>query len=70
MKQKIMNRKDFVKTSGRFLLLAGITVSSGFLVIRNKVTTTCTISSACKNCGKFSACELPQAKEAKNGKEE
>ena len=33
-----MNRKDFFKTAGRFLLLGGITASAGYLIVNNKET--------------------------------
>jgi hypothetical protein len=61
-----MNRKDFIKTSGRILILGGMAASAGYLVVSNKVDTTCSAASACLKCGKFSECELPQAKEVKD----
>jgi len=64
-----MNRKEFFKAGGRLLLLGGITASAGYLFVNKKVTAACTVSAACENCGKFSKCELPQAKEVKNGKQ-
>jgi hypothetical protein len=63
-----MNRKDFFNTAGRLLILGGISASAGYLVLNNKVTTNCSVSPTCKSCGKFSKCELPQAKEIKDGK--
>jgi len=60
-----MNRKDFFRTSGRFLILGGITASAGYLVLNNKVTANCSVSPTCNNCGKFSKCDLPQAQEIK-----
>jgi len=64
---RTMNRKDFFTTAGRLLILGGITASAGYLVVNNKVTASCSISPTCNNCGNFSKCELPQAKEIKNG---
>jgi hypothetical protein len=61
-----MNRKEFFTTAGRLLILGGITASAGYLVVNNKVTASCSVSPTCKSCGKFSKCELPQAKEANN----
>lgn len=63
-----MNRKEFFKTSGRLFLLGGITASAGYLLVNKKVTASCSVSPSCENCGKFSKCEDPQAKEVKNGK--
>jgi hypothetical protein len=57
-----MNRKDFFNTAGRLLILGGITASAGYLVVNKKVSAKCTESPTCNSCGKFSKCELPQAK--------
>ena len=62
-----MNRKEFFKTSGRLLILGGITTSAGYLILNKKVTANCSVSTTCENCDKFSKCELPQAKEVGNG---
>jgi hypothetical protein len=64
-----MNRKEFFNTAGRILILGGISASAGYLVLANKVSASCSVSSTCKSCGKFSKCELPQAKEVKDGKQ-
>ena len=60
-----MNRKDFFNTAGRLFILGGITASAGYLVLNNKVTASCSVSPTCNSCGKFSKCDLPQAKETK-----
>jgi len=64
-----MDRKKFIQTGGRLLLLGGLTAASGYLILNNRVTTVCSVSPTCENCGEFSKCELPQAKEVKDGKE-
>lgn len=64
-----MNRKEFFKTAGRFFLLGGITASAGYLVVNKKVTANCSVSPTCKNCGKLSACENPEVKEERYGRE-
>ena len=64
---RTMNRKDFFNTAGRLLILGGITASAGYLIVNKKVSAACTESPTCKNCGKFAKCELPQAKETKEG---
>ena len=63
-----MNRKEFIKTTGRLLILGGITTSVGYLIINKKVTANCSVSPTCKSCGKISNCENPNIKEerAKN----
>jgi hypothetical protein len=63
-----MNRKDFIKTTGRMLILGGMAVSTGYLVANKKVDAACSVSLTCQKCGKFSSCELPQAKEVADGK--
>jgi hypothetical protein len=64
-----MNRKEFFKTTGRLLILGGITTSVGYLVVNKKVTASCSVSPTCNSCGKFSDCENPDVKEERNGKE-
>ena len=64
-----MNRKDFIKTGGRFILLGGIAASTGYLVINRQVKATCSVSPTCKNCGKLTNCEEPGVKEERYGRE-
>jgi len=66
-----MNRKDFFRQGGRWAFLTAIGLLSTFLTYNQKVVTpgNCTTSPLCKNCGKFTQCELSQAnKERRNGK--
>jgi hypothetical protein len=60
-----MNRKEFLKTGGRILILGGMAATTGYLVVNQKVDATCSVSSACQKCGQFAKCELPQAIETK-----
>jgi hypothetical protein len=69
MKFIFMDRNRFIITGGRLLLLAGIFASIFWLIFKNRVTTDCKVSAACKNCSRFSECELIQEKEAEYGKE-
>ncbi len=64
-----MNRKEFFRTAGRFFLLGGITASAGYLVVNKKVTASCSVSSACGDCGKLTDCENPEVKEERYGRE-
>jgi hypothetical protein len=61
-----MNRKEFFKTTGRLLILSGITASAGYLFLNKKVSASCSVSPTCKNCGKVSKCENPEVKEARD----
>ncbi|WP_303918852.1 MULTISPECIES: hypothetical protein [Draconibacterium] len=63
-----MKRKEFIRTTGQLLLLGGITASAGYLFVNKKVSAACSVSPTCDNCGKFQKCDLPQAKEVKDGK--
>ena len=60
-----MNRKEFFKTGGRILILGAMAATTGYLVVNEKVDTTCSVSPACRKCGQFVKCELPQAVETK-----
>ena len=65
-----MKRKEFLTTTGRLLLLGGLVATAGYLTSNKKVSAVCTVSTGCKNCGKFSNCKLPQAKEVQNEKKQ
>ncbi len=60
-----MNRKEFIKTTGRLLILGGIATSAGYLIANKKVTAICSVSPTCKSCGKISNCENPDVKMAR-----
>jgi hypothetical protein len=58
-----MNRKEFLKTGTRIFILAGMAASTGYLVINNRIDSTCSKPTVCNKCGQFTGCELPLAKE-------
>ena len=58
-----MNRKEFFKTGGRFLLLGGLTATVGYLVVNKKVSANCTVSPTCNNCGIYTNCVAPEVKD-------
>ncbi|MCF6358902.1 MAG: hypothetical protein L3J54_13965 [Draconibacterium sp.] len=60
-----MNRKEFLKTTGRLLILGGFTASAGYLIVNKKVTASCSVSPTCKTCNKVSNCENPNVKEVR-----
>ncbi len=43
--------------------------TTGYLVVNQKVDTTCSISPACQKCGQFVKCDLPQAVETKQAQQ-
>ena len=57
------NRREFIKTSARTILLGGLVFGSGYLIFREKPKNadTCNFDFACKNCKRLSACALPEA---------
>jgi len=61
-----MNRKEFFKTSGRLLILGGITIFAGYLLVNKKVSASCSVSPTCQNCGKVSNCESPAVKQERD----
>jgi heme A synthase len=60
-----MDRKIFIKTTGRILILSGLAAATGYLVETEKVDTACSVSPACQKCGQFAKCKLPKAMEAR-----
>jgi hypothetical protein len=65
-----MNRRNFIETTGRGILLGGLAIVSGVLVSRRQVSrdTQCSAYFQCKNCGRLSRCQLPEAEtERKDG---
>jgi len=65
-----MNRKEFIKSTGRILILGAMAATTGYLVVNKKVDATCSVSSACQKCGQFAKCELPQALETKQNEKQ
>ncbi|MCA1758385.1 MAG: hypothetical protein LC658_01330 [Bacteroidales bacterium] len=65
----MMNRKEFFRTGGRILILGAMAATTGYLVVNQKVDTTCSVSPACQKCGQFVKCELPQAIETKQNEQ-
>ncbi len=60
-----MDRKSFLKDTGRWTILAIMAGLVWFLVRHRDVsgTNTCEENKFCKNCNRFGSCSLPQAKE-------
>lgn len=61
-----MNRKAFILTGGRLIVLGGIAASAGYLITNKKVDVACTVSSACAKCHRLEGCSLPQAEEVRD----
>ncbi|HOI49154.1 MAG TPA: hypothetical protein PK167_07610 [Prolixibacteraceae bacterium] len=59
-----MERRDFFRNSGRWLILAGMALTTGLLVVNRRVQhgPACKIAENCRNCGRWESCGEPQAK--------
>ncbi|MGF7138291.1 hypothetical protein [Roseimarinus sediminis] len=58
-----MDRKEFLNQVFRYGILGAIVLLTGFLFLNRKVersSEACAANFACKNCGKYSACNLPE----------
>jgi hypothetical protein len=54
-----MNRRDFLKTVVRGIILSGIMLLVGQLLFKNKGEKSCDF--LCRNCKKLNSCTLPEA---------
>lgn len=68
-----MDRREFIRFSGRWLMFGLLVVFSGLLFYRRQIGSknTCTIADYCRRCGSLTTCTLPEAlKYRKNEKAE
>lgn len=59
-----MERRDFINSIFRNIILTGILIFSGYLIFREKSEKTCEFDFACKKCKNLSSCDLPEAEQA------
>ena len=60
------DRREFIKTFSRGLILSGLAVISGVLIFRDKGgNDQCNFDFVCKNCKKINSCTLPEAADYK-----
>lgn len=67
-----MDRKEFIRISGRWMILGLMTAFSAGLILKRRVSAAgeCSISDPCSQCASLSSCNLPEAvKYRKDGKE-
>jgi len=59
------DRRQFIKTLGRGVILTGLAGLSGALLLREDHgdARACDFDFICNNCGKRKTCRLPEAKE-------
>jgi hypothetical protein len=65
-----MDRKEFFKESGRWIILSGIGLVTTLLALDHKIVRAedCPETSQCRNCRKLRECNLPKAKQQLYGK--
>jgi hypothetical protein len=58
-----MDRKEFIRITGRWMILSLVAVFSAGLIIKRRVSTgnICSVSDPCSQCGSLSSCNLPKA---------
>lgn len=65
-----MDRNEFIKTSGRWLIFGILAVITGSLAIKKKISVNedvCDISKGpCSDCAALASCSLPAAVKTKN----
>ncbi|MFA8437088.1 MAG: hypothetical protein ACEPOZ_21485 [Marinifilaceae bacterium] len=66
-KEKIINRRDFIKASTRGLILGSLTLMTGVLLFREERIgeERCDFDFVCGNCRKLKGCKLPEATDYK-----
>jgi hypothetical protein len=66
----MMERKEFIRTSGRWVIFGVLAVITGGLILKKKVSVSgnaCDISNGpCRNCAVLATCTLPEAVKIKN----
>jgi hypothetical protein len=69
-----MDRKEFIKTSGRWMILGVLTAFTGGLVLKRRISVNkdaCSISSGrCRECAILASCNLPEAVKLRNDEKE
>lgn len=65
-----MERKEFIRTSGRWLIFGVLAVVTGGLILKKKISvnkSACSISEGpCRECAVLATCTLPEAVKIKN----
>ena len=73
-KNIIQNRREFLRSSGRNVILLGMVIIFGKLLLRKPSAglqnQKCANNGICAGCRTYSKCELPQALSAKKAKGE
>jgi hypothetical protein len=58
-----MDRKEFIRISGRWIILGLLTVFTAGFILRRRVSpeNTCNIPGQCSGCASLSSCNFPEA---------
>ncbi len=65
-----MNRREFINSFFRYILLIVISLFSGYLLFKTKSEESCKLNFFCKSCQLNKKCNLEQAKKYRNDKKE
>jgi hypothetical protein len=67
-----MDRKEFIRDSGRWIILSLLTIFTAGFVLRRRISLedTCSISGQCRGCSSLSYCNLPEAIKLRKDEEE
>ncbi len=63
------NRRDFLVSASRKLMLGGLAAMSGYLLFRES-DENCDFVIGCGTCKKLSACRLPEAEDFRKSREQ
>jgi len=69
-----MDRKEFIRNSGRWMILGALVVFTGGLATRNRISAkgdACRITSGrCRGCAILTSCNLPDAVKYRNNEKD
>jgi len=67
-----MDRKEFIRISGRWIILGVLTVFTAGVILERRVSlgNTCNLTGQCKGCAFLSSCKLPEAIKLRKDEEE
>ena len=66
--RKIVTREEFLKSFGRFVILAVLTLTTGLLMARRSIRrdrSLCSAGRACRFCRRLDGCTSPEAVQLK-----
>jgi hypothetical protein len=67
-----MDRKEFIRISGRWIILSLLTVFTAGVILKRRVSpgNSCDLTGQCRGCSSLSSCNLPEAIKLRKDEEE